>query len=70
MIAYFTTLAAMVPLYFAGLKILQGFAFMIIIGVTVGVLITRPAYAAYLRIITTTRQERKEEEEEEQKRKR
>lgn len=63
MIAYFTTLAAMIPLYFAGLKILQGFAFMIIVGVTVGVLITRPAYAAYLRIIMTTRKERKEEEE-------
>lgn len=67
MIAYFTTLAAMIPLYFAGLKILQGFAFMIVIGVTVGVLITRPAYAAYLRIITTSRQERKEEEEEDEK---
>ncbi len=61
MIAYFTTLAAMVPLYFAGLNILQGFAFMIIIGVTVGVFITRPAYAAMLRIIMTTREQRKEE---------
>lgn len=64
MIAYFTTLAAMIPLYFAGLKILQGFAFMILIGVTVGVLVTRPAYAAYLRIIMTSRKERKEEDEE------
>ncbi len=63
MIAYFTTLAAMVPLYFAGLNILQGFAFMIIIGVTVGVFITRPAYAAMLRIIMTTREQRKEEKE-------
>ena len=60
MIAYLTTLAAMVPLYFAGLKILQGFAFMIIIGVTVGVLITRPAYAAYLRIMMTSREKRRE----------
>lgn len=66
MIAYLTTLAAMVPLYFAGLNILQGFAFMIIIGVTVGVLITRPAYAAYLRIMMTTRKQRKEEDEEEE----
>ncbi|MCA9460155.1 MAG: MMPL family transporter [Nanoarchaeota archaeon] len=64
MIAYFTTLAAMIPLYFAGLKILQGFAFMIIIGVTVGVFITRPAFAAYLRILLTTRKQRKEEAEE------
>ncbi|MCA9460288.1 MAG: MMPL family transporter, partial [Nanoarchaeota archaeon] len=65
MIAYFTTLAAMIPLYFAGLKILQGFAFMIIIGVTVGVFITRPAFAAYLRVLLTTRKQRKEEAEEE-----
>ena len=63
MIAYLTTLAAMIPLYFAGLKILQGFAFMIIVGVTVGVFITRPAYAAYLRIITTSRKERVDEDE-------
>ncbi len=63
MIAYLTTLAAMVPLYFAGLNILQGFAFMIIIGVTVGVFITRPAYAAFLRVYMTTRKQRKEEEE-------
>lgn len=61
LIAYLTTLAAMIPLNFAGLQILQGFAFMIIIGVTIGVLITRPAYAAYLRIMTTTRQQRAQE---------
>jgi preprotein translocase subunit SecD len=64
MIAYFTTLAAMGPLYFAGLKVLQGFAFMIIIGITIGVFITRPAYASYLRLIMTSRKQRKEEEEE------
>lgn len=65
MIAYLTTIAAMVPLYFAGLKVLQGFAFMIIIGVTVGVFITRPAYAAMLRIFMTTRKQREEEKQEE-----
>lgn len=64
MISYLTTLAAMIPLYFAGLKVLQGFAFMIIIGVTVGVFITRPAYASILRIIMTTREKRLEEAEE------
>jgi preprotein translocase subunit SecF len=63
MIAYLTTLAAMLPLYFAGLQILQGFAFMIVIGVTVGVFITRPVYAAYLRLMLTSKKERKEEEE-------
>ena len=61
MISYLTTVAAMIPLYFAGLKILQGFAFMIIIGVTIGVFITRPAYAAILRIIMTSRNKRKQE---------
>jgi preprotein translocase subunit SecD len=65
MIAYLTTLAAMVPLYFAGLKVLKGFAFMIIVGVTIGVFITRPAYAAILRVLKTTREQRKEEDEEE-----
>ncbi len=64
MIAYFTTMAAMIPLYFAGLKVLQGFAFMIIIGITVGVFITRPAYAAMLRIILTKKEERIEEDKE------
>jgi len=64
MISYITTVAAMVPLYFAGLKILQGFAFMIIIGVTIGVFVTRPAYAAILRIMMTSRRTRREEAEE------
>ena len=63
MIAYLTTLAAMIPLNFAGLKILQGFAFMIIVGVTVGVFITRPAYAAALRVMMTSRSQRKKEAE-------
>lgn len=63
MISYLTTVAAMIPLYFAGLKVLQGFAFMIIIGVSVGVFITRPAYASILRIIMTTRRQREEEAE-------
>lgn len=63
MISYFTTVAAMLPLQFAGLKMLQGFAFMILIGVTVGVFITRPAYAAILRVLMTTREERKAEDE-------
>lgn len=69
MIAYFTTLAAMVPLYFAGLKVLQGFAFMIIVGITVGVLITRPAYAAMLRIMMTSRAQREEEKKQEEEEK-
>ncbi len=66
LIAYLTTLAAMVPLYFAGLSLVKGFAFMIIVGVTVGVFITRPAYAACLRILMTSRKKRLEEEQEEE----
>ncbi|MCH8519614.1 MAG: MMPL family transporter [Nanoarchaeota archaeon] len=63
LIAFATTLAAIGPLFFAGLSILQGFAFMIILGVTIGVFITRPFYAVALRIITTTRAQREEEKE-------
>jgi len=58
MITYLTTVAAMFPLYFAGLNILKGFAFMIIIGVSIGVFITRPAYATILRILLTNKEER------------
>ena len=50
MAAYFTTMAAMIPLLFAGAGILEGFAIMTMIGVTVGVLITRPAYAALVQV--------------------
>lgn len=44
--AYFTTIVAMAPLLFAGAGLLKGFALTTIIGVTVGVFVTRPAYAA------------------------
>lgn len=44
--AYAITLAAMLPLFRAGAGLVRGFAITTIIGVTVGVLITRPAYAA------------------------
>jgi len=49
--AYFATIAAMVPLYFAGAGLLKGFAVTTIIGVTTGVLITRPAFAVMMRIL-------------------
>jgi preprotein translocase subunit SecD len=35
----------MLPLFWAGAGILRGFALTTIIGVTVGILITRPAFA-------------------------
>jgi len=48
MTAYFTTLAAMIPLWNAGAGLVRGFAITTIVGVTVGVLITRPAFAAII----------------------
>ncbi len=44
--AWFTTVAAMFPLFIIGMAALRGFALTTILGVTVGVLITRPAYAS------------------------
>ena len=49
--AFFTTVAAMVPLLFIGAGGIKGFALTTIIGVTIGVLITRPAYAKFIEII-------------------
>jgi preprotein translocase subunit SecD len=43
--AWFTTVAAMVPLFMIGMATLKGFALTTIVGVTIGVFITRPAYA-------------------------
>ena len=51
MAAYFTTVVAMVPLIFAGAGLLKGFAITTIIGVSIGVFITRPTYAAIIRIL-------------------
>ena len=44
--AYFTTVAGMLPLLWAGAGLLKGFALTTIAGVSFGVLIARPAYAA------------------------
>jgi len=43
--AYFTAVVAMIPLLWAGAGLLKGFAFTTILGITTGVLITRPAFA-------------------------
>jgi len=48
MVAYFTTMVAMIPLWFAGVGLLKGFAITTILGVSAGVFITRPAYAAMI----------------------
>jgi preprotein translocase subunit SecD len=51
--AYFTSLAALIPLYWAGAGLLRGFAVTTIIGITAGVLITRPAFAEILKKLET-----------------
>ncbi len=49
--AYLTAVVSMIPLFFAGAGLLKGFALTTIIGVSVGVFITRPAYAAFAEIV-------------------
>jgi len=49
MTAYLTTVVAMLPLLFAGAGLLKGFAITTILGVSVGVFITRPAYASIVK---------------------
>ena len=49
--SWMTTVAAMLPLFSIGLQILRGFALTTIIGVTIGVAVTRPAYASLIRNI-------------------
>lgn len=50
MLSYFTLVVAMIPLMFAGAGLLKGFALTTIIGVTVGVFVTRPAYSQFVEI--------------------
>ena len=49
--AFFTIVAAMIPLFWAGAGMLRGFALTTIIGVSVGILITRPAFADIIKKI-------------------
>ncbi len=51
LIAYATTVAAMLPLLKAGAGLLTGFALVTIAGVTIGVLVTRPAFAAVIKVL-------------------
>ena len=64
--AFFTTVAAMVPLFFAGAGMLRGFALTTIVGVSFGVLIARPAFAEILRILVedSGKEKRKKAQEE------
>lgn len=49
--AYVINLGSLIPLFWAGAGLLKGFALTTIIGMSVGVLIARPAYAAIVRIL-------------------
>ena len=49
--SFFTTVAAMIPLIFAGAGLLKGFAIATITGVTIGVFITRPAFSKIAEIL-------------------
>lgn len=47
--AYFTAVVALLPLIWAGAGLLKGFAITTIIGISVGVLITRPAFSEMIK---------------------
>lgn len=49
--AYFINLGSLIPLFWAGAGLLKGFALTTIAGMSVGVLIARPAYAALIEIL-------------------
>jgi preprotein translocase subunit SecD len=49
--SYFTSLGSMGPLLFAGAGMLKGFAITSLIGLTLGVLLTRPAYAHIIEVL-------------------
>ena len=49
--AYFTVVVSLLPLLWAGAGLLKGFAIMSLIGITFGVLITRPAFADIIKSI-------------------
>jgi len=49
--AYFTTVVAMLPLWWMGAGLVKGFAVTTIIGVTIGVFVTRPAFAKIIEVL-------------------
>lgn len=51
MAAYFTVVVAMLPLWAMGAGLLKGFAIVTIIGVSIGVFVTRPAYAHIVEVL-------------------
>mgnify|MGYP001951727583 CR=1 FL=1 len=49
--AYLTTVAGMVPLWFAGAGLLKGFAITSLLGASIGVFISRPVFARVIEIL-------------------
>jgi len=50
-VAYATGIASMIPLFWAGAGLFTGFAITTIIGISIGVFITRPAYSVIIEIL-------------------
>ena len=48
---YFTAVVSLLPLWWAGAGLLKGFVFTTLTGITIGVLITRPAFADIVKIV-------------------
>ena len=55
--AFFATVAAMLPLWNAGAGLFRGFALTTIAGATIGVLLTRPAFASFIEAIDEREEE-------------
>jgi len=51
MAAYFTLVVALIPLLFAGAGLLKGFAIITILGATIGVFVSRPAFARIIEVL-------------------
>ncbi len=51
MACYFTLVVAMLPLWFAGAGLLKGFALTTVLGISIGVFITRPAFAVISEVL-------------------
>lgn len=51
MTSYATTVVAMLPLWWSGAGLLKGFALTTVVGVSIGVFVTRPAFAKILEIL-------------------
>jgi len=51
MASYFTVVVALIPLIFAGAGLLKGFAITTILGASIGVFISRPAFARVIEIL-------------------